>query len=165
MTVEEIHAEGIRIINKEMTLAGIVDTAQRAYVLATAEWETNHTMYPVREAYWLSEAWRKRHLRYYPYYGRGYVQLTWEANYKKFGELLGIDLIDEPDLALAPQYAAKILVLGMRDGLFTGHKLDSYGSGDSFNFAEARHIINGNDKKDVIASIAMDYNSTGVHYA
>lgn len=54
-----------------------------AYVIATSYWETNKTMVPVKEAYWLSENWRKDNLRYYPWYGRGYVQLTWEDNYKK----------------------------------------------------------------------------------
>lgn len=34
--------------------------SHQAYMLATAYWETNETMQPVIEAYWLSEAWRKR---------------------------------------------------------------------------------------------------------
>jgi hypothetical protein len=51
-----------------------------AYVLATTEWETDHTFKPVREAFWKDEAWRQVNLRYYPYYGRGYMQLTWEDN-------------------------------------------------------------------------------------
>jgi hypothetical protein len=42
---------------------------QVAYQLATVHWETNRTFEPVREAYWLSEEWRKRNLRYYPFYG------------------------------------------------------------------------------------------------
>src|SRR5690606_34382592 len=49
-----------------------------AYILATGWWETGKTMQPVREAYWLDEDWRRRNLRYYPFYGRGDVQLTWE---------------------------------------------------------------------------------------
>ena len=40
---------------------------QLAYLLATAFWETARTMQPVDEAFWLSEAWRKKNLRY----GRG----------------------------------------------------------------------------------------------
>jgi hypothetical protein len=61
-----------------------------AYALATACHETAYTMQPVREAFWLSEAWRRTHLRYYPYYGRGYVQLTWEDNYKRADLELGL---------------------------------------------------------------------------
>ena len=56
---------------------------QVAYVLATTEWETAHTFKPVKEAFWLSESWRKNHLHYYPYYGRGFVQLTWKNNYEQ----------------------------------------------------------------------------------
>jgi hypothetical protein len=37
-----------------------------AYALATACHETAYTMQPVREAFWLSESWRRNHLRYYP---------------------------------------------------------------------------------------------------
>ncbi len=67
---------------------------QIAYVLATADHETNHTFKPVIEAYWLSnpDTYLKTHLpssKYYPYYGRGYVQLTWDYNYEKYGKLLG----------------------------------------------------------------------------
>ena len=43
---------------------------QAAYVLATAYWETNRTMKPVEEAYWLSEEWRRKNLRYYPWHGQ-----------------------------------------------------------------------------------------------
>src|SRR5438045_92240 len=52
-----------------------------AYGLATAWHETAAQMQPVREAYWLSEDWRKANLRYFPWYGRGFVQITWQANY------------------------------------------------------------------------------------
>lgn len=43
--------------------------SQKAYLLATAEWETNYTFEPVKEAYWLSEAWRMGNLRYAPFFG------------------------------------------------------------------------------------------------
>ncbi|MCK9378318.1 MAG: TIGR02594 family protein, partial [Syntrophobacterales bacterium] len=93
---------------KESTIAAIKAECQRqgldlptqsAYVLATTEWETGHTFKPVREAYWHDEEWRRRNLsRYYPYYGRGYVQLTWEDNYRKYAEILSIDLVNDPTL-------------------------------------------------------------------
>lgn len=40
--------------------------------------------------------------------GRGYIQLTWRANYKAAGEFIGQDLIGKPALAADPQNAAKI---------------------------------------------------------
>lgn len=125
---------------------------EAAYVLATSYWETNKTMIPVKEAYWLSENWRKDNLRYYPWYGRGYVQLTWEDGYKKASKEIGVDLISNPDAALNPTVAAKILVKGMIEGWFTGKKLSDYD-----NYVAMRHIINGSDKANVIASIAQDY--------
>ena len=63
--------------------------AWAAYGLATAWHETNRSMEPVEEAYYLAkqvkdlDAWRRVHLnKYYPWHGRGYVQLTWERNYR-----------------------------------------------------------------------------------
>jgi hypothetical protein len=107
-------------------------------------------MQPVREAYWLSEAWRKAHLRYYPYYGRGYVQLTWEYNYKLFSKLVGVDLIANPDLAMVPSTAAQIIVYGMEHGSFTGRGFTTTPT----NFIGERAIINGMDHAQAIAAMA-----------
>jgi hypothetical protein len=54
-----------------------------AYGLATPWHETNHSMEPVEEGYYLGspakvKAFQKK-LRYFPYFGRGYVQLTWHS--------------------------------------------------------------------------------------
>ena len=158
MTAQETKEETIRIIRAECVKQGIVDNDQIAYVLATAEWETNHTWLPVKEAYWTSEAWRKKHLRYYPYFGRGFVQLTWGTNYAKFGKLLGVDLNKHPDLALYPAYAVFILVYGFKHGTFSGKKLSDYvRKNRRFDFVGARHCINGSDKAHTIASMALEY--------
>jgi hypothetical protein len=42
------------------------------------------------------------------YCGRGFLQLTGRANYQAFGELVGVDLINRPDLALDPQTSARV---------------------------------------------------------
>lgn len=43
------------------------------------------------------------------YRGRGYVQLTGRGNYEKFGKVLDISLLDNPDSACAPEVAACLL--------------------------------------------------------
>lgn len=129
-----------------------VSLEHAAYILATAYWETARTMKPVREAYWLSEEWRRKNLRYYPWYGRGYVQLTWEKNYKLAQEKLGVDLTSNPNSVMVPGVAAKILVVGSIEGWFTGK-----GLGDYSNYKDMRRVINGTDKSIEIAEIASDY--------
>lgn len=127
---------------------------QIAYVLATVEWETAGTYRPVREAFSLSERYRKKHFRYYPYYGRGFVQLTWKYNYRKYSKILGVDLVKNPDIAMRPNVALFILVHGFKRGTFTGRKLTKYINADKTDFKNARRCINGTDKNKKIAKIA-----------
>lgn len=131
---------------------------QAAYVLATAWHETDRTMMPVIEAYWLSETWRKKNFRYYPYYGRGFVQLTWDYNYKRAAIKLGLAedaFLKEPALVQRPDYAAEILVLGSLEGWFTGVKLQDYITKTKREYKQARSIINGFDKAQKIANEAV----------
>jgi predicted chitinase len=130
--------------------------AQWAYALATTEHETGGTFQPVREACYLgakAEAYRKG-LAYYPFYGRGYVQITWRTNYRKFGALLGIDLEGKPDLAMVPATAAWILAYGFKHGTFTGKRMEDYITAARCDFRSARRCINGLDRADHIAGLA-----------
>ena len=150
--------EGVKqAITRACTEMDLTLAAQHAYVLATVEWETNRTFMPVKEAYWLSEKWRKENLSYYPFYGRGYVQLTWEKNYEKYAELLKIELMRNPDLALNAQVALFVLVHGFKTGWFTGHKLNEYVNVHAVDFTQARRCINAQDHALVIASRAQWY--------
>lgn len=119
-----------------------------AYALATTIWETAHTMQPVREAYWMSEAWRRANLRYWPFYGRGFVQLTWERNYRRMGSLLGVDLVAMPDLALDLANATEIMFHGMEHGDFTGVGLPVCFNAAREDWNGARAIINGDADAD-----------------
>jgi predicted chitinase len=150
----------IAAIKRECAAQGIGLAAQVAYVLATTQWETAQTFQPVREAYWLSEQWRRQNLAYYPYYGRGYVQLTWRANYDKYGALMALDLAGEPDLALQPRTALFVLVHGFRTGSFTGRAITEFIDAGQTNFADARRCINGTDHAADIAAIAQQFLAT-----
>lgn len=129
---------------------------QAAYVLATAYHETAHTMKPVRE--YGGETYLKKKA-YYPYVGMGYVQLTWLANYRKASKKLGVDFVKNPRLLLKAEYAAPILVIGSRDGWFTGKKLSDYITLSRSDFTGARKIINGTDRAKAIAEIAVGYDA------
>jgi putative chitinase len=95
--------------------------------------------------------------KYWPsgYYGRGYVQLTWESNYQKMGDFIGADLVSTPDLALQPRYAAEIIVYGMMNGSFTGRKLGSYITLLSADYRNARRVVNATDQAGLIRDYAL----------
>lgn len=130
-----------------------------AYGLATVWHETNKTMQPIKElggnAY-LSKYDTGRlaaNLGNTPeadgdgqlFAGRGYVQITGRANYRKFG------IEATPEDALKPDVAARIMVEGMETGAFTGKGLKSYPLG---HYNDYRRIINGTDKAAQIAAYA-----------
>lgn len=49
------------------------------------------------------------------YRGRGYIQLTHDYNYDKYGKIIGEDLVNNPDRATDPKVAAKILAAYMKN--------------------------------------------------
>lgn len=134
-----------------------------AYALATSYHETARRMLPVREGLSASETWRRKHLRYYPYYGRGDVQLTWRENYAKADKELELKgaLLSDLDLALDPDISARIMVRGMAEGWFSkGHSLPVHLPdvvGTKAQFKQARRIINIMDKAALIADIAIKF--------
>ena len=122
------------------------DPRHLAYMLATAWHETDRTMQPIRE---YGRGSGKKYGT--TFYGRGLVQLTWEANYVKAGTKLGLNLRASPDLALEATVAADIMFLGMTEGWFTGRKLGDYFGATTDDPVGARRIINGSDKAEMIA--------------
>lgn len=144
--------------------AGKLPLAWCAYVLATEYHETAKTMQGVKEGLNVSDTWRKKNLRYYPWYGRGKVQLTWKYNYEKATERLRelgyeVNLIANPDQALDLEISSVILVMGMLEGWFTGKKLRDFipNNPTREHYRNARRIINGLDRADLIAGYAIEF--------
>jgi putative chitinase len=145
-----------------------------AYMLATTLLETARTMQPIKEyggkAYFTkmydingSRPAKARELgnlspgdgARYP--GRGYVQLTGLSNYARASRKIGVDLVTNPDAAMVPANAAKIMFVGMEEGWFTGKKLSDYINGGKADYYGARGIINGKDRAAEIATYAKQF--------
>jgi putative chitinase len=90
------------------------------------------------------------------YYGRGYVQLTWEENYRKMSEdlNLGDEVLIHPGRALEPAIAYRIMSYGMRQGSFTGKRLGDYIHGSGCDYYHAREIINALDSAERVQGYA-----------
>jgi hypothetical protein len=88
--------------------------------------------------------------------GRGYVQITGRRNYRVLGQKLqlGSQLVDNPELALEPSIAYRIMSYGMRNGTFTGRKLAQFIGAGQCDYVNARKIINGLDQAARIAEYA-----------
>jgi hypothetical protein len=129
-----------------------------AYMLATTKHETANTWLPIAE-YGLGKGksyGEKDTTTGKAYYGRGYVQLTWPANYKAAGKAVNVDLYHDPDVAMYPSIAYKIMSWGMRKGAFTGVGLKNYINEIHCDYRMARKIINGLDCADKIAGYAVE---------
>jgi predicted chitinase len=145
-----------------------------AYMFATLKHETANTFHPITEYGGVSyfnkydpvladTATRRATAKAngnttkgdgYKYRGRGFVQITWKNNYKKLGDALGYDLVNNPDQALDPVVAYKIMSYGMRKGIFTTKKLSDYITDTTTDYFNARRIINGTDRADTVKGYA-----------
>jgi putative chitinase len=132
------------------------------YPLATTLHETASTMWPIEE---YGKGKGQPYGKPDPvtgktYYGRGFVQLTWEDNYAKMNPVLraafpddDIDLVMKPEQALVPAYAAEIMFYGMSQGSFRASSdgkrqtLARYFSAKVDDAYTAREIINGDKTK------------------
>jgi hypothetical protein len=173
LTTEQV--AGMEMILARFERRGWGDPRSLAYMLATAHHETAASMQPVRETLAanddaaiaiLERAWRGGRLPWVstPYWrrdadgkswlGRGLVQLTHKANYAAMSRVTGVDLVADPDRALQPDVAVTILLAGMTEGTFTGHRLRDYFDGRKADWVGARWIINGLERAAKVAATA-----------
>ncbi len=179
-TLDTNAISGIKyLISKLNTDTEISDVRWAAYMLATVKHECSNKYQPIRESgkgNYFSKSKNKQVIHKYSniikvldpssnktndnvYYGRGYVQLTWEDNYKYLGNKIGLGnkLHITPDLALNPEIAYKIMSHGMRNASFTKYNLKNYLVGSYTDYVGARKIINGTDKDHLIAGYAEKF--------
>ncbi len=148
-----------------------------AYALATAHHEVDRKMQPIKEyggARYFFRMYDKDGERPHVarrlgniasgdgalFHGRGFVQLTGRANYADWQNRLGVDLTSSQsaaDRVLDLDVATQILFEGMILGTFTGKKFSDYLLGVREDWEGARRIINGRDKKALIAGYARSY--------
>lgn len=157
--------EGINAIIAEYNRLCVNDLRKLAYILATAFHETGYTMQPITEynkggslpyakKFKMGGGPGKRVAYTSPdklYYGRGHVQLTWYENYQGMGKILGIDLLNKPELMLTMDVSIKVLFEGMLRGKssfgdFTGKALEDYFTPTRSDPYNARRIVNGINK-------------------
>lgn len=130
---------------------GVTDPLHIQYLLGTADHETNMGAIMVEQgprSYFNRYEGRKDLGNNQPgdgfkYRGRGVAQLTGRGAYAKWSQRLNMDLIGNPDLAAEPKAALTVLVIGCRDGIFTGRKMSQYIGNGKTDFYNARRVVNG----------------------
>jgi hypothetical protein len=137
-----------------------------AFAFGNMKKETNGTYLPKKEGYYLNVLSDQARVNIlYAYYminnrsaiktifpngrtginylGRGDIQLTHIGNYRWVGDEMGIDLVSDPDKALEPDIAFRIMEVFLAKGL------PKYFSEKNFNydtsFYYSRRLINGLD--------------------
>lgn len=140
------------------------------YLFATTFHETAKKMQPIKEYGSQSYLQGKK---YYPYYGRGLVQLTWDTNYKRSDDESNADDLVPPevvntlpdkrvnqlthlDQALILEIALSNLCNGCHRGWYGG-KLWTYLQNTKKDYVGARYCVNVQDKANTIAGYARTF--------
>jgi predicted chitinase len=167
-SLPDFQRDPLTSMEAEFTRRGMESVEQLAYIMATAYHETDrfkaYSEYGDggRNLYATTvPLFRKERAKYY---GRGWVMLTWLGNYARmslkatvaFGK--EIDLVNNPELILeSKELNAFVTFQGMIDGTFTGRGIDSYINRDETDYVNARKVINGLDKAELIAGYARQF--------
>ena len=165
--------DGINVILEQWEYYKLIDRRWLANILAQIFHETGGKMQPIREANASSDAQAKSRLEAAwksgklgsvktPYwrdgwFGRGFIQITHKVNYDALGKRLNVDLVGNPALAMDLVISARIAIVGMAEGLFTGKKLSDYFNDKVDDTEGARRIVNGTDKAKLIAGYHKNF--------
>lgn len=147
--IKPLQLSGMETILDEWENSGHTDTRWLSYILATIYHETAKTMQPIKE---LGGEKYLKSKKYYPYYGRDFVQTTWKYNYEKVKKFTGVDVVSHPDLIANPEMAAKVAIEFMFRGHYTGKSLPMYFNDKKEDPINGRKIINGLDKAALVGT-------------
>jgi len=154
--LSQVQVDTIKAILNTEDWNGIsISIPQRAYVLATAFHESKFR--PIKEIRArIGTALRTIQDKYWAsgFYGRGLIQLTWQNNYQRLGQRIGVDLLGNPDLALLPEIAVKILFSWFFDGNHAGERISKYINPSRRDYLNARRLVNGTDQAEAIKGYA-----------
>ncbi len=113
------------LLDRALRQAGMHDLGTRVAAVATVVTEVGHDFRPINEyggrGYFTSmyegrsDLGNTRRGDGARFHGRGYIQLTGRANYRTYGRRLGVPLERNPDLALRPAVAARVLATYFRE--------------------------------------------------
>lgn len=181
--ITEDQVKGINFLLTEIERDTQIDLIpEAAYLLATSFHETAATMLPIRE---YGKGRGRKYAKVYTvslpnggtvqvvYYGRGFVQLTWDYNYREMTRAIlanypvivsdferntgkKFNLVTDPDQALYPPIAYAVMSYGMRTGKF-GAKLGTYINAQKTDYVNARRTVNVMDKAEKIAGYAKEF--------
>lgn len=160
-SLSQKQVEGFEAIFNEWEERGLTDIRYLCYVLATIWHEVGKTMQPIEEK------GKGKGLKYgkrvwydgriytdvpHIYYGRGLTQNTWRDIYEKLtkANTRGWDFVNNPDLLLEMEPSIWATFHAMTTGLYTGRKLSQYFNDKVNDPKNARRIINGIDKAELI---------------
>lgn len=153
---------------EQMTHAGIYEPNVARAVIGTIAKESASTFRPVREAFFLGEPepaeTHRKTLRYYPFFGRGFIQNTWRDAYAELGPKVAalwgadpshpdFDFVSNPDKLLDPDFSAAAAAIFFRDkpGLLKAARAGDWGT--------VRQRVLGGPDLDGVARIERVANS------
>lgn len=164
-SIKQSQFEGIEATLSEWNKLQLTDTRWLAYILATIYHETAGTMQPIEEygrgknrtyGYNIKHSGKTYTDTTNIFYGRGYTQNTWYENYKMLtveAQKSGYDwdFFSHPELLLQQEPSMWATFYCMINGKYTGKKLSDYFNETKDDPVNARRVINGRDKAELIA--------------